>query len=123
TGLVRATQGAWLRLIAHRAGSLNLAPAAHRKVPSHYVSNFGAGTLESLIGDARPESAGCGRPRRLFVSQRKPIGRKIPPNTAAFPTNSATTPRTRGDRDRVAGLPGCVSNHVYGADAGVPTTS
>ncbi len=44
-----------------RRRSLNLALAAHRKIPSPlYVGNFGAGTFESLIGDAKPEFTGCG---------------------------------------------------------------
>ena len=41
---------------------------------------------------------------------------KIPPNTAAFLTNGTTTPKTQGDGDRVAGLPGCVSNYVRGTE-------
>jgi len=40
------------------------------KLPSHYVSKLWRGTLESLIGDARPEFTGFGRPRRLSVPQR-----------------------------------------------------
>jgi len=47
-----------------------------------------------------------------YISHRS----QIPPNTAAFLTNGTTTPKTQGDGDRVAGLPGCVSNYVRGTE-------
>jgi site-specific DNA recombinase len=56
--------------------AVSVGSRASPQAPFSHVSNFGAGTLESLIGDARPEFTGFGRPRRLSVPQRIAIGRK-----------------------------------------------
>jgi hypothetical protein len=65
-------------------------------------ANFGAGTLESLIGDARPEFTGWGRTSPSLCTTADSHRPQIPPNTPAFSTNGTTTPKTQGDGDRVA---------------------